>query len=267
MSMKLNIVLRTCDRASICSNRIVDKVECVIRCFKSLVTSADLSGIEYTLHVIDDGSLETTVEALRALSDTATFHLHVHVPVEGATTLARSRETVKIAYDYIKQLPDDELVYIVEDDYLHYPNAIYQMLSAWVQFTTWFPGTRFAIFPQDFNQLYYHPNNEFNETYVKSCLVLPGPDRYYRTTWYTHESFMCPVSVIKENAEIFDELLLIGTEGGKWEGNSISKVWSSPTVTAMMPMGTLAFHLGQEKDISNFTGDDWKILWEQNQVS
>lgn len=263
--MKLNVVLRTCDRASIQNNRIVDKTECVIRCFNSLVTSLEESKLDYTLYVIDDGSNESTVETLCSLSNKATFYLHNHISDSNTSVLARSRETVKIAYDYIKTLPDDELVYIVEDDYLHYSNAIEQMALAWKQFSNWFPNTNISIFPQDFNQLYYHPNNDFNETYVKPCLVLAGPDRYYRTTWYTHESFMCSVSLIKKYETIFDELLLIGTEEGKWEGNSISKVWTNPDVAALMPIGTLAIHLGNERDISNFT--DWKTLWELNQIS
>jgi len=75
---------------------------------------------------------------------------------------------------------------------------------------------------------------------------------------------MCSVSLIKQYISIFDELLLIGTEAGKWEGNSISKVWTSPNVAALMPIGTLAIHLGSERDISNFT--DWRTIWDQNQV-
>jgi len=111
------------------------------------------SKLDYSLYVIDDESSKETLEKLKAISDKAVFYVHTH-DAEYDSVLARSRETVKIAYDYIKTLPDDELVYIVEDDYLHYIEAIEQMVLAWKRFTDWFPNTSISIFPQDFNQLY-----------------------------------------------------------------------------------------------------------------
>jgi hypothetical protein len=33
-----------------------------------------------------------------------------------------------VAYDYIYNLPDEDFVYIVDDDHLHYPDAIKRML-------------------------------------------------------------------------------------------------------------------------------------------
>ena len=117
-----------------------------------------------------------------------------------------------------------------------------------------------------FNQLYYHPQNPFNDTYVYPCIVVPGPDRYYRNTWFTHESFLIPVCLFKEYKEQFYTLLDIGTMEGYWEGNTISKVWQKPNVRMMMPMKTLAIHLGEAKDIS-FYVHDLEELWEQNKIS
>jgi len=36
-----------------------------------------------------------------------------------------------VAYDYIYDLPDEDFVYIVDDDHLHYPDAIQRMLYTW----------------------------------------------------------------------------------------------------------------------------------------
>ena len=264
---KLNVVIRTCDKASLVSERIVQKDECVKRCYKSLVTSLNNYNHPFSLHVIDDDSSVETKQFLHNHFPNATIHDVVVDPtIEYKDVKQKSRYSLKIALDYISQLPDDELVYLVEDDYLHYPNSIAIMIDAMNYLTFISSDTTIGIFPQDFNQLYYHPKNPFNDTYVSTCLVIPGPDRYYRNTWFTHESFLIPVSLFKKYKEEFYSLLDIGTIDGYWEGNTISNVWQKPEVKMMMPMKTLAIHLGEPKDIS-FYVNDLEELWEQNRIS
>ena len=50
---------------------------------------------------------------------------------EGQNPHIQSRFSVKVAYDYIYNLPDEDFVYIVDDDHLHYPDAIKRMLITW----------------------------------------------------------------------------------------------------------------------------------------
>lgn len=264
--MKLHIVLRTCDKTSITSNRIVDKKECVITCFNSLNKSILKANIDHHLHVIDDSSSINTRQILSSLAPRASFYYYEST-ASYLNSKQQSRATVKIAYDYIKQLPDDDLVYIVEDDYLHYSDSISILLNAWKYFSKLLPNITIGIFPQDFTELYPHPNNLFNDTYVKPCMIFPGPDRYYRTTWFTHESFLVPVKLIKKYQYFFDQLLTIGTIEGAWEGNTISNVWQKNDVCMLMPMPTLVFHLGKQTDISFFTANTWQQLWEENKIS
>ena len=264
---KINVVLRTCDKASLASNRIVSKDECVKRCYNSLVKSLTNYNNPFSLHVIDDDSSTETKDFLHNHFADATIHDVVVDPtIEFKDVKQKSRYSLKIALDYISELPDDELVYLVEDDYLHYPDSISIMMEARNYLEAISPDLTIGIFPQDFNQLYYHPQNPFNETYVYPCIVIPGPDRYYRNTWFTHESFLIPVRLFKEYKEQFYTLLDIGTLEGYWEGNTISKIWQKPEVRMMMPMKTLAIHLGEAKDIS-FYVNDLEELWEQNKIS
>jgi glycosyltransferase involved in cell wall biosynthesis len=224
-------------------------------------------GNEFSLHVIDDDSSPETKEFIHTFCDVATVH---DVVVDPSFTYKdvkqKSRYSLKIALDYISELPDDELVYLVEDDYLHYPNSIIKMIEAYHYFSSFDNEISVGIFPQDFTQLYYHPLNPFNSTYVRSCNVVPGPDRYYRTTWFTHESFMIPVSLFKKYKEDFYRLLDIGFIDGYWEGLTISNVWQREDVKMLMPMKTLAIHLGQSTDIS-FYVTDLEELWEYNKTS
>lgn len=261
--MKLNVVLRTCDKKSIQTDRIYPKNECILACANSLQKSLDNCFIDYNLHVIDDDSSEDTKQQLKNIFKKASFNFLEPRDENHLNGKQKSRFSVGVQYEYIKSLPEEDLVYLVEDDYLHYKDSIENILNAWEYFSLLFPRNDVGIFPQDFNQLYFHPQNMFNNTYVEKCMVLPGPERYYRTTWFTHESFMVPVNLIRKYQEEFDKLMTIGTDEGAWEGNTISNVWQKQEVIMLMPIGTLAIHLGSFKDISFFT-KDWKKIYEEN---
>lgn len=261
---KLNVVLRTCDRVSLASNRIVEKNQCVIRCCNSLVNSLKNSKINYSLHIIDDNSSNETIDTLSKICDNATFTLLNKRDDSHLNGKQKSRFSVKSQYDYIYTLDQNELVYVVEDDYLHYEDSIEKMIEAYNYFTNYIPNKSIGIFPQDFNQLYPHRQNKFNETYVKPCIVIPGPDRYYRTTWFTHESFMVPLSVIHKYKVHFDKLLNIGNNDYDWEGSTISNVWLQDDVMMLMPMKTLAIHVSLKEDIP-FYNNDFDMLWKKNE--
>lgn len=263
--MKLHIVLRTCDKVSLTSDRIVPKDECILRCLKSLVTSLqDFTKLEHTLHIIDDRSTSDTISKMQNIAPNAKYTLLGERDETGLNSKQKSRYSVKVAYDYIYALPETDLVYIVEDDYLHYPDSINKMIESYEYFSSYIPGSSIGIFPQDFTELYPHPQNKFNDTYVKSCFVLPGLDRYYRTTWYTHESFLIPMSVILKYKKDFDSLLTIGNNEAYWEGNTISNVWQKPDVMMLMPMmKPHCIHVSKKEDLP-FFNNDFEILWEQN---
>jgi glycosyltransferase involved in cell wall biosynthesis len=217
---------------------------------------------DYTLYVIDDNSTQETRDKIQDIVEHGTIKFLEPRQQDHLNGKQKSRFSVKVAYDYIQELPDDELVYIVEDDYLHYENSISKMVEAWKYFRQ-LSGLDVGIFPQDFVELYPHPQNQFNQTYVRPCIVAPGPDRYYRTTWFTHESFMVQVSTIKKYKEEFDKLLVIGDDEHAWEGTSISNVWTRPDFIMMMPMKTLAIHVSKKEDIS-FYCNDFEELWNKN---
>ena len=264
--LKLNVVLRTCDRVSLASDRIVPKDQCIYRCLNSLVTSLLAQNNDWSLHIIDDASSTKTQATIQHIAPQATFDFLPERNQSNMNGKQKSRHSVRVAYDYIYTLPRDELVYIVEDDYLHYPDSIERMIEAHRYFSEIAPNATVGIFPQDFPELYLHPRNPFNDTYVRQCMVLPGPDRYYRTTWFTHESFMVPIRLIHQYQDNFEKLMDIGTVEGAWEGTSLSNVWQKPDVVMLMPMRTLALHVSKQNDLP-FFNTDFDTLWNNNQVN
>lgn len=261
--MTLHIILRTCDKVSLATNRIVAKKECLLRCLKSIANSLQTFDYSYTFHIIDDRSTIDTIEKMKLIAPDANYTLLDERDETGLNNKQKSRYSVKVAYDYIYSLPDDDLVYIIEDDYLHYPDAFTKMIEAQYYFTQYL-NKNIGIFPQDFTELYPHPQNKFNETYVTPCIVIPGPDRYYRTTWFTHESFLIPINVIKKYRKDFERLLDIGSNEYDWEGSTISNVWLKPDVMMLMPiMKTHCIHVSKKEDIP-FYNNEFETLWEQN---
>lgn len=261
------VVLRTCDRVSLSSDRIVAKDQCIARCLNSLVQSLDNNTtMPWTLKIIDDASSDATRDTIAKIAPMADVTWLEARDDQHLNARQRSRYSVAQAYDYIYQRPTEDLVYVVEDDYLHYPNSIDVMLQAWFYFTSWMSMKSVGIYPQDFQQLHASPYHKFNSTYVKACNTLIGPDRYYRTTWYTQETFLLPAWTFHDHREDFDSLLTIGDHPGLWEGNTISRVWEQPDVVMLMPMPTIAIHVSQREDIPFYCGD-FEKLWHDNQVS
>lgn len=266
---KINVVLRTCDRFSLQSDRMVDKKECVLRCTNSLLTNLQHIKNKH-LHIIDDASSRDLVDKLLAMTssyDFVTLDLLPQRDQTGMSDKKKSRYSVEMAYKYIYALPDHELVYTVEDDYLHRPGSIREMIDTW-RYLDSVLNFDIGIFPQDFNQLYFEPSFSFNNTYVEKCMVVPTPKRYYRTTWFTHESFMIESNIFKQFRQQFDKLLTIGDNDGNWEGNTISNVWTSPGFAMFMPLGSLVIHLSKITDIPFFTSAQELLeLWENNKTS
>ena len=266
----IHIVLRTCDRHSLQSSRIVNKKECIIRCLNSILKELEVIDNKH-LHIIDDNSSENFKNILKLMVSDLSYVSVNFLPERDQSQLSvkkKSRYSVQVAYEYIYKLPDNDLVYIVEDDYLHFSGSIVEMIDTWSYFTNTLE-INIGIFPQDFNQLYLHPSFPFNETYFKAAFIVPARTRYYRTTWFTHESFMLQSKIFKKYKDIFDKLLDIGGDDPAcWEGSTISSVWNKPDVKMFMPLGSLVVHMSAKTDIPFFISEKQVIkLWEENKTS
>ncbi len=296
----LHIVTRTCDKASIQSKRIVNKTECALRCVNSVLKNMEtLEDVNY--HIIDDRSSEYFRDSLTKICEESkqkvTLDFLGDRDTEGQDPHTQSRFSVKVAYDYIYDLPDEDFVYIVDDDHLHYPDAVARMMHTWKYLDhllnvvgprdeyrkkLWAAGVSdeetdlkvlqfnerterdVGIFPQCFTQMFPYDSNPTLNFYVRPCIVVPTPTGYYRTTWYTHETFMLKAKVFKKHKEVFDRLQVTGTPEAGWEGDTISQLWGEH-VKMFMPLDPYVMHMSVSRDLP-FT---WRVedalqLWESN---
>jgi len=299
----LHIITRTCDKASIQSKRIVNKTECALRCVNSVLKNMEnLEDVDY--HIIDDRSSEYFRDSITKIckesKQKVTFNFLEDRDTEGQDPHTQSRFSVKVAYDYIYDLPDEDFVYIVDDDHLHTPDAIPRMLYTWdyldyiVNVVTprnqyrkklWEDGVSdketdlqvaqfnertnqdIGIFPQCFVQMFPYAANKTLDFYGrKACTVLPTPTGYYRTTWYTHETFMLKAKVFKKHKEMFDKLQVTGTDEAGWEGDTISRLWEKH-INMFMPLHPSVMHMSVSRDLPfSWSPEDAIKLWEYNKT-
>lgn len=265
----LQIVIRTCDRHSLQSTRIVHKTECILRCLNSLIKNIQETSVETRLHIIDDNSsIQFRTKLLDMISDLPFVSVDL-LPERCQTGLSakkKSRYSLQVALEYIYSLSNEDLIYLVEDDYLHYPGALTQLVKDWNELNT-IASFDVGIFPQDFQQLHYHKFFPFNNTYIKPSVTLIINERYYKTTWYTQESFFVQAKTFKKYKSQFDSLLTIGDNEGNWEGNTISKIWEHDEFKMFMPLKSFVIHLSTPLDIPFYVSKEEVLeLWEQNKT-
>jgi hypothetical protein len=274
LNNNLHVVIRSCDRGSIQSKRIVNKTECTLRCVNSLLRNLrDIDNAD--VYIIDDRSSDHLREGLSDICEAHKQYYQTPSKInflgerntEGQSPHVQSRYSVKLAYDYIYTLPDEDYVYIMDDDQLHCDDAVTKMISAWEYLSSISPEHDIGIFPQCFVQLFPYKQNYFAHAYVRPCHVVPTPVGFYRTTWYTQETFMLKAKVFKKYKDIFDTLQTTGSDPAIWEGNTISEVWQRPDFMMFMPLHPDLMHMSVAQDKPFYWSKEFVInLWEKNKT-
>jgi hypothetical protein len=114
--------------------------------------------------------------------------------------------------------------------------------------------------------MFPYSSNKTLDFYVRPCTVLPTPTGYYRTTWYTHETFMLKAKVFKKHKETFDKLQVTGTDAAGWEGDTISGLWENH-VNMFMPLDPYVMHMSVSRDLPFTWRPEHAIqLWEDNKT-
>jgi len=237
--MLLDVILRTHDLHSLhaYNPRVIDvpKPEMVRRCVISLVKA--LAGVEHTLTILDDHSTEETVE-----------FLHRQGPV--IETGPGNNLSLLTAVDAAGASRAD-LVYLVEDDYLHTPEAIQEML-AFVELAKAKSLPSVALHPYDDHDNYTHGIN-------RASNIVVGRDRHWRTNACSTGTVLAEPWVFREPE--WEKLARDYDKPGLnvHEGTTINRLWWD-RVPLFTPLPSLAVHLcGNVPPLV-----DYPRLWDQN---
>lgn len=243
--MLLDVVLRCYDGGNVhnyaprITGAQTPKADVLKRCVRSLV--AALQGIEHRLTILDDRCSDET----RAFLETLDARLLKASPGNNASWLE--------AIDLCARA-DARFSYQVEDDYLHAPDSIREML-AFMDLAKEKGVPNAAIHP-------YDDADNYKGNFMEPGFVTHGRDRHWRTNTYSTAVCMAEPWVFRQ-PEWNKLAKLYETPEGKTpvvihEGNTINQIWKSGRATLFTPLPSLAVALNENQPPLF----DWRKWWD-----
>lgn len=256
--MKVDIFLRTHDKSDVHSMKTGrycndSKLEVIKRCFTSLIKSCNqVYNHEINISILDDHSTYSLINYINYIIPKSIHSIKlINLDVSGNNnTLLRQLELSKDS--------TADIVYLIEDDYLHYESAISEMLDSYVYFKNMIQQ-EVAIYPYD------DPDN-YRSKNIEECRIVLGEKRHWRTNKYSTGSFMINPQIIASNFDIYYKFCKLymtpfGDALNVHEGTTINNIWRDQ-VYLFTPIPSLALHMQYEEQKDKFL--DWKELWNKS---
>jgi len=254
MKRNLLIVLRTCTRVNMVNDagrgRYIktSKHDLVNHCISSLVDSINqVQTHDVKLVVLDDHSTP------EAVADIQTIIGHCKSPVEfiALDTVSGNGQSLNEVYNIVEQQATD-LWYHVEDDYLHRPEAIQDMIDSVVEFEG-ITKQMVAINPHDDIWRY--------KFQIYESILLLGPYRHYRTVKHSTGTCLASRKIYDKYKKYFRDTATLVMNNADWaEDKSINMVWQQPDVMLFSPIPGVGFHIMDENGKDPYADID--ELWD-----
>ena len=254
----LDIIIRTHDKSNISKFPrfiSVSKRELIEGCMTSLINSANQCKNKINIIILDDHSSQEFLNNLQSILKTSRHSTKIISLEEGGPNKSALSQ-----FEYCKNSTAD-LVYSVEDDYLHSPTALYEMLSEYEYLSSKYNLPQpLCIFPWDEPET-YDPKHNTPE------LIMRGQYRHWKTGWGTTFTMMTSPKVFQDHWKLFEKL---ATEYKEWdgtgnkndtihEGNTISYIWSKHIIR-INPIPSLVLHMQSSLQEDSYI--DWKYWWD-----
>ena len=240
MKRHLLIILRTCSTVNMINDAgsgryiKVPKQQLLNHCVSSLVDSINhVQGHDIEFVVLDDHSTPEAVADIKIILSNCKF------PTEfiSVTSGTGNGYTMGQVYQLVEQRSKD-LWYHVEDDYLHYPGAIHDMIDTVDEFESK-TGKLVAINPHDDVWRY-----KFE---IYPSFLLHGPYRHYRTVKHTTYTCLASKKIYDKYRNHFQDVVKLTAQKADYvENKSINLVWNKDDVALFSPIPGLAFHVMDE---------------------
>ncbi len=255
--MKLHIIFRSCSNNSVHFEQRfipVSKEDLIIHCLKSLIAS--LFPIQnfndFKLSIVDDHSSPYCISQMHQILSVCPFPTEIISLKETG-----NNASMKYCYEYGLTSPSD-VIYFVEDDYLHSPSSLYEMIDSYQLFSKKMrsqnPTAEVAIMPVD-NIFHYD-----DRTIFQSPVVL-GKFRHWRVNYYSNWTLMLSKKGLEDNWEHwwkFSDYQLAQPE--THEDATLTPVFKTK-ITLFTPVPTLAFHVASHGHVSPFV--NCRDVWDQ----
>jgi hypothetical protein len=251
--MKLDIIIKTCDVRTLhgaTEERFckTDKSTIIKKCLSSLMIASNNRPFETNITVIDDGS---SIECLKSIEKILKASQHK------TELIARTKNDYnESTLQYFQAARDSEatLVYLVEDDYLHFPMMLGEMENFYnFAFEQLNRQKDIVIHPFD------DPANYSTNRCMETCHVVLGKNKHWRTNYYTTCTFFTTPGVVRRGWNHFENFAnnyILKPEIS--EDTTINQLWRQPEVQLFTPLTSLALHMQFEQNRDRMV--NWKEL-------
>jgi hypothetical protein len=245
------------------SSRYVNasKVEISKRSFLSLVNSVQYcldnkqAPITIKLIVLDDRSETEFTSLVSETSKSQKFTIEII-----------NSETPGLMQNILKQYQigkekGKDLVYFVQDDYLYFDSAIWELVDSYYRFAN-LTQMEVCLFPYD------DPYRYGNQYLKYPTKVVLGSKRHWRTAYHTASCFLVSHKTIVENWDLFDAMGR-SVYDEACEDRSINRLFQNMESYPIReikhllftPIPSLALHLQDDSTRDPYL--NWRALWDK----
>ena len=267
----LKIILRTCTSELIMDQnkrRLFDseKNEYTFRTLKSLICSTELANdkfidIKFKIIITDTNSSKEDIAVIKELLNQtkidSSFNLVELKSFESKIKVGYSKAKFSNMANFYNSLliaknEDADLIYFVEDDYIHSLDSITEMIFSYEKFSTIFED-ELVLLPSDYPYLYTKDEN---------TKIYLGEKYHWRLVSESLVTFMTSKNLIEKN---FANLEIMGKEWiDPWE-KPLHEIYKNNV--CLSPLPSLAFHCANINSIFGVSPNiDLKKLWDENKI-
>ena len=257
----LDIIVKTCTSIQLVSQnkkRIFEdnKSEYTFRTINSLVKSAkDLKRkfkeIKIKFTIIDVNSSSSDINKILSKISKEGFrseHIQIENNNDSKDNMSTTMESIKKSFYEAKNCKD--LVYFVEDDYIHKNESLAEMLFAYEKFSSIFRDEIF-ILSTDYPYLYKKMNN---------TSILIGEKTHWRTV---NESLLTFMTSNKMIEKYFEKLIDMATNRSDPFEKNLHEIYEKEK--CFSPVPSLSIHCTNINSVFGLSPNiDLKQLWNEN---
>ena len=272
----IDIIIKTCTAVNLVTQnkkRIFekDKSEYTFRTINSLINSLNFSknflkDIDIKIYIIDDNSKKEDLEKIRKIIAKINIKFEIiNLDLEKfkqIKVLNKNNPTIEknmratmasilTSFNIAKEKSND-LVYFVEDDYIHKKETIIEMISAYEKIATELDRELFLC-PVDYPYLYKKLDNSN---------ILIGNKYHWRTVNESLLTFLTSKDLINK---YWNELLLMAKNEHSPFETPLHKIYEKEL--CLSPIPSLAMHCTNVNSIFGLSPNiNWKKLWDENEI-
>ena len=260
----LTVYLRTCSKVNLWNQnkkRIFEcpKSEYSIRSLFSILKSLsyakkNLKNINLELIIIDDNSDKSFLEVLNSIIKKFNIKSSlINLSNNEFKNITRDSNfsSILTSYNHAKAFAED-LIYFVEDDYIHEQIAIQEMLLTYERISSQIKK-EIIIFPVDYPFLYV----QNSPTYI-----LLGNNKHWRKTEQSLATLLVSKEMLINYWNNFYEFATVVTDPAE---KPLHQIYENEA--CFSPIPSLAMHCTNVNSIYGLSPNiDWKRLWEENKL-